>query len=173
MRDSISLLDQVISYCPNNITCQDVHDINGTIGNEEMSNIIKLILNNNITNLLKKFDELDDKGKNLIKLIEELIYYLRNILVFKIAPDYFEKAEQQNYLELSSDINQELLLSYIHQFSEAIYEMKNSDNEKITLELHLIKMLNLEQNEIKSDEIKKIVPENVENIEKSSKKILV
>lgn len=162
MRDSISLLDQVISYCPNNITCQDVHDINGTIGNEEMSNIIKLILNNNITNLLKKFDELDDKGKNLIKLIEELIYYLRNILVFKIAPDYFEKAEQQNYLELSSDINQELLLSYIHQFSEAIYEMKNSDNEKITLELHLIKMLNLTQNERK----------NVEKIDETAKKTL-
>lgn len=162
MRDSISLLDQVISYCPNNITCQDVHDINGTIGNEEMSNIIKLILNNNITNLLKKFDELDDKGKNLIKLIEELIYYLRNLLVFKIAPDYFEKTEQQNYLELSSDINQELLLSYIHQFSEAIYEMKNSDNEKITLELHLIKMLNLTQNERK----------NVEKIDETAKKNL-
>lgn len=162
MRDSISLLDQVISYCPNNITCQDVHDINGTIGNEEMSNIIKLILNNNITNLLKKFDELDDKGKNLIKLIEELIYYLRNLLVFKIAPDYFEKTEQQNYLELSSDINQELLLSYIHQFSEAIYEMKNSDNEKITLELHLIKMLNLTQNERK----------NVEKIDETAKKDL-
>lgn len=164
MRDSISLLDQVISYCPNNITCQDVHDINGTVGNEEMSNIIKLILANDITNLLKKLDELDDKGKNLIKLIEELIYYLRNILVFQIAPDYFDKTEQQNYLELSREIKQNLLLNYIQQFSEAIYEMKNSDNEKITLELYLIKMLNLSQNE--SEKVEKYDKKEEKEIKK-------
>lgn len=173
MRDSISLLDQVISYCPNNITCQDVHDINGTIGNEEMNHIIQMILDNNITELLKKFDELDDKGKNLIKLVEELIYYLRNILVFQIAPDYFDKTEQQNYLGLSHNMNQNLLLNYIHQFSEAIYEMKNSDNEKITLELHLIKMLNLSQkeykNENKSDKIAEKETENNKIPEKTAK----
>jgi len=173
MRDSISLLDQVISYCPNNITCQDVHDINGTIGNEEMNHIIQMILDNNITELLKKFDELDDKGKNLIKLVEELIYYLRNILVFQIAPDYFDKTEQQNYLGLSHNMNQNLLLNYIHQFSEAIYEMKNSDNEKITLELHLIKMLNLSQkeykNENKSDKIAEKETENNKTPEKTAK----
>ncbi len=173
MRDSISLLDQVISYSPNNITCQDVHDINGTIGNEEMSSIIKMILSNDITNLLKKFDELDDKGKNLIKLIEELVYYLRNILVFQIAPDYFDKTEQQNYLELRDNINQNLLLNYIHQFSEAIYEMKNSDNEKITLELHLIKMINLSQkkteNSKKNDKIAEKETENLKTPEKETK----
>ncbi len=175
MRDSISLLDQVISYCPNNITCQDVHDINGTIGNQEMNDIIKLILNNDITNLLKKFDELDDKGKNLIKLVEELIYYLRNILVFQIAPNYFDESEQQNYSELGQNMNQDLLLNYIHQFSEAIYEMKNSDNEKITLELHLIKMLNLSQSEEKKvekrEKIEEKEPKIVENEEKEPKKV--
>lgn len=147
MRDSISLLDQVISYCPDNITCQDVHDINGTIGKEEMSHIIQYILDNDITGLLKNFDELDDKGKNLIKLIEELIYYLRNILVFQIAPNYFDDVEQKKYKKLGNYISKNLLLNYIHQFSETIYEMKNSDNEKITLELNLIRMMNFEKKE--------------------------
>ncbi len=142
MRDSISLLDQAISYCPENITCNDIHDINGTIGNEDMIKIIQEICKKNIAQTLKIFDELDEKGKNLIKLIEELVYFLKNILIYKISPTYFEENEREMYDKINIEINQLELLRYIKQFSNAIYEMKHSDNEKITLELNIIEMMN-------------------------------
>lgn len=142
MRDSISLLDQAISYCPENITCNDIHDINGTIGNEDMIKIIQKICKKNIAQTLKIFDELDEKGKNLIKLIEELVYFLKNILIYKILPTYFEENERKMYDKINIEINQSELLRYIKQFSNAIYEMKHSDNEKITLELNIIEMMN-------------------------------
>ena len=76
-------------------------------------------------------------------------------------------------MELRDNINQNLLLNYIHQFSEAIYEMKNSDNEKITLELHLIKMINLSQkkteNSKKNDKIAEKETENLKTPEKETK----
>lgn len=141
MRDSISLLDQAISYCNNHITCDDIHDINGTVGNNEMKTIVETIVKRDITSLLKLFDGLDERGKNLIKLVEELIYYLRNVLICKIAPDYFEQSEQTAYTSIGNEVEQDLLLKFIKIFSEAIYEMKNSDNEKITLELYLIELM--------------------------------
>ena len=144
MRDSISLLDQAISYCPENISCQDIHDINGTIGNEEMKKIIDVILDKKIAQLLKIFDDLDDKGKNLIKLVEELVLYLRNILIYQVAPNYFEETEKKIYIQMSEKIEPEILLKYIKKFSKTIYDMKNSDNEKITLEINLIEMSNIE-----------------------------
>ena len=110
MRDSISLLDQAISYCPENISCQDIHDINGTIGNEEMKKIIDVILDKKIAQLLKIFDDLDDKGKNLIKLVEELVLYLRNILIYQVAPNYFEETEKKIYIQMSEKIEPEILL---------------------------------------------------------------
>ena len=43
-----------------------------------MKKIIDVILDKKIAQLLKIFDDLDDKGKNLIKLVEELVLYLKN-----------------------------------------------------------------------------------------------
>lgn len=146
MRDAIGLLDQAISYSPENITIQDIHDINGTLETTILQQVIGYIINNDMLNLLKIFDEFDENGKNLIKICEELIYYLRNIVIFQISPDYFVEEEKQNFKKLGTIIDKKILLSYIQQFSNAIYEMKNSDNEKITLELNLIKMMELEKN---------------------------
>lgn len=151
MRDSISLLDQAISYCSEKITCDAIHEINGTIGNSEMKEIVQIILNKNIVDLLKIFDDLDDRGKNLIKLVEELIYYLRNVLVYQITPNYFDKYDETVYFDLGIEIKQDVLLKYIRIFSEAIHEMKNSDNEKITLELYLIELINADKVEEKSE----------------------
>lgn len=164
MRDAISLLDQSISYCPEKITSKDVHDINGTIGNEELIKIVNEILNKDIAKLLKIFDELDENGKNLIKLVEELISFLKNILVHKISPTYFDESDSEIYEKINISINQFDLLRYIRQFSNAAYEMKRSDNEKITLELNIIEMMNFQSDNCK--EIKEITKkeEKTENV---------
>lgn len=143
VRDSISMLDQAISYCNNHITSEDIQDINGTIDNDQIKKIIEFLFKKNIVSILKKIDELDQKGKNFIKLTEKMIHYMRNVLICKLTPNYFEISEQKEYENIIEKNDVNLLFSYIKYFSEALSKMKDSDDEKLTLELYLIEMLNL------------------------------
>ena len=89
MRDAIGTLDQVISYAENDITVEDVHEINGTLSHDELSNFIDLLLDNKLDDLLEKIDNYYNNGKNIVKMSEEIVLFLKNILLYKTAPNYF------------------------------------------------------------------------------------
>lgn len=149
MRDSISMLDQVISYVEDNqtITVKDVHDVNGTLTQKEIQFLVKSLIHKNIQELFEMIDQCNDSGKNLVKLTEEIILFLRNLLLSKVVPKYFEN-NQMNlpiYLELKDQIESENLLGMIHEFNLALNDMKLSNNPKMILELSIIKQLNSEK----------------------------
>ena len=90
MRDAISLLDEAIAYSGENITVDDIHEINGTLTISELNLFIEYLLNNEIESLISKIEEYNYKGKNFVKLTEEIINHLKNILLSIVAPNCLE-----------------------------------------------------------------------------------
>ena len=153
MRDAISILDQVISYSNAKITIEDVHEVNGTISQKEMINIITLIIKNDITSIFYKIDEYNKNGKNLIKLTERMLICLRNILLYLNAPKYLENnnidiTDFENLVN-TTKINEIEILNMIKLINEFLFEMKNSNNSKIMLEMLIIKLTHNKQNDTK------------------------
>lgn len=130
MRDSIGMLDKLVSYCDESITLDDVNDINGIITKEELKQFIQMIINKNYKEIFEFIDELSNKGKNFVKIIDELIEYLRNILVDNVTN------LQNNELNISNDE----VIKYIEQFSNMSNLVKNASNPKIVFETNIIKM---------------------------------
>ena len=162
MRDSVGMLDQANAYSSKKISIKDIHDINGTIVPEDMKNIIEYIFNNNLDKILENIDKYNDKGKNFVKLTEELITFIRNILLFKKAPEYFKNTQKniEIYEKLPNiEVNQ--LLRYIEILNKYSFEMKNNNNTKLLLELALIKIIS---------EDKPVNISNKENEQKTIKK---
>ena len=147
MRDSISLLDQVISYSDNNITIQDIHDINGTVSQMDLKDLIQNILKKEIVLIFKKIDFYDEKGKNLIKVTQEILLFLRNLLLYQIVPEYFtdKNIDVSPYQMLSSEIEKNELIQILDKMNDAILKMKLSDNPKMIFELTIIGMLNVDK----------------------------
>lgn len=146
MRDSIGMLDQAKSYTETKITAEDVHDINGTITDNDLKNLLEFISNNNIEKIMKKTDEYNDKGKNFNKLLEEFINYLRNILLYQKVPHYM-KEEMYNtepYESISSKIESKKIFKYIEILNKYSKEMKISDNQKLMFELAIIEILDID-----------------------------
>lgn len=139
LRDSISMLDQAVSYASDTITLQDVHDINGTVDKTEIRSFIDCIIDKNMIGLLEKIENYEDQGRNLVKIVQELIDELKNIILYSNVPEYFEEKEEY-YETIKQKINNSQLYSYIHSLSELIGNMKNSSNNKILLEIEMIKM---------------------------------
>ena len=139
LRDSISMLDQAVSYASDTITLQDVHDINGTVDKTEIRSFIDCIIDKNMIGLLEKIENYENQGRNLVKIVQELNDELKNIILYSNVPEYFEEKEEY-YETIKQKINNSQIYSYIHSLSELIGNMKNSSNNKILLEIEMIKM---------------------------------
>ena len=148
MRDSVGMLDQARAYCEGKITIKDIHDINGTITPSEMSELVCQIITGNIDKILEKTDYFDDKGKNFIKIAEEMINFLRNLLLSKEAPLYFKNniRNTEVYESFPEKIVEKQILELIENLSKYSQEMKESGNPKLLFEVCLIKLTTLFKN---------------------------
>jgi len=168
MRDSISLLDQLTAYTTEEITEKDVHEVNGTINDENLKKIVEAMYEKNIVSLFNLFEEYDNQGKNLLKVIEQLINFLKNILIYINCSDYFKDQNQKNiYESVAVNIQEEDLYKYIDNFVDCLGNIKNASNAKLMLELTIIKTLG---NNTKKVEVTEIKQEKKETKEKEKKK---
>lgn len=148
MRDSISMLDKLVAYTNNNIKYDDVNEINGLITEEEIECFIKIIKTKEYKAMFELLDKFNIDGKNFNKLLEEIILYLRNLLILKL------NNEEKTQIDLSE---QEILI-YIESFGKMINDIKNSTTPKIVLEINLVKLMSNDDKKI-SEFDTKIIPE--------------
>jgi len=142
MRDAISMLDQVLSYADDSISVEDVHEVNGTLSQEILSEFVLNIFNHNILDVLKLIDKYNDSGKNIIKLSEEIIILLKNILLYKTVKNYFEENDYlELYKNLGNNIETNELIKLIDNFNDNINKLKQSNDPKLILELLIIKYI--------------------------------
>ena len=172
MRDSVGMLDQARAYTEGKITINDIHDINGTLTENDLKELLANIINNQLDEVLEKIDNYNDKGKNFVKLAEEFIDFIRNILLFKEAPNYFKERIQNitNYEEISSKISIKELFYIIEILNKYSFEMKNNNNSKLLFELALIKIIS-EKNKENVEKTEE-PPSNYPKIEKNTQKII-
>ncbi len=171
MRDSVGMLDQARAYTEGKITINDIHDINGTLTEKDLNNLLENIINNKLDEILEKIDIYNDKGKNFVKLIEEFIDFIRNIILFKEAPNYFQEKKQniEIYQNIAQKITINELFSIIEILNKYSFEMKNNTNSKLLFELSFIKIISEKNNKIveKSINISNFDEKNLKNTPKT------
>ena len=174
MRDSVGMLDQARAYTEGKITVSDIHDINGTLTETDLNQLLENIIDNKLDEILEKIDKYNDQGKNFVKLLEEFIDFARNILLYKEAPKYFKERKQniESYEKIAPKISIKELFSIIETLNKYSFEMKNNNNSKLLFELAFIKIISdknneiVEKNEQKAENltpIAKKVPKTIEN----------
>lgn len=156
MRDSISLLDQANSYSQEVITVKDIHDLNGTISSSDLNQIIEKLIEKDPAFIFKQFDLYDEKGKNLIKITENILLLLRDLLLYKVSPNYFENKDidKKIYNQFSSKIDSKNLIIILDKMNDAIFKMKTANNPKLIFELMIIELLQSEKENIKGNNLK-------------------
>ncbi|MCF7924920.1 MAG: DNA polymerase III subunit gamma/tau [Candidatus Izimaplasma sp.] len=152
MRDAISLLDQVVSYADQKVTIEDVHTIRGTVSNERLLDIALAIYENDSVRAIKILDELIDMGKESKRLVDNMIMFYRDMLIYKNTKT--EDNDQlifsnNTFIELTSTLSNNLIFYYIDVLNNTQNDMKWSNNAKLYMELALIKMVDkIEKQEI-------------------------
>lgn len=86
MRDSLSLLDQVIAFCGTSITEQDARKILGIADRSVLHGLTQAILTGDGQGALNIIDELFRHGLDLQKFAAEFVQHLRDLMVIKVCP---------------------------------------------------------------------------------------
>lgn len=143
MRDALSIFDQVIAYSNNKIKLDDVHEVNGTLPSLVLIQFLMNILDRNYKETFSLIDEYDNKGKNFVKLSEEFLLLLRNIMLYITIPNYeFEDELKMEYQKITEKVDFTQLLQCVKLINETIVDMKKSNNPKILFEMFVVSMLN-------------------------------
>ena len=175
LRDAIGILDQVVSYAVDIVTLDDVHEVNGTISQENVFNLMKNVVEKNLTQVINTITEYSNKGKSIIKITEEIILFLRNAILANTTT-----LEDKNiYRKINESISTEEMLNYISILNESLLDMKKFSNPKMILELAFIKMLNKSNNQIENKIVTeqtvatKIIAREIKQSENDTKQVEV
>ena len=140
LRDAESMLDQLVAFCGDAIQLEDVLGIFGFTAPETVTRLADGILNRDTPATLAVLDEQSEAGKDLMRLLGELIAHLRNLLVFQVNPASAQAEGMTEVFEVQAPlINTERLLELIDGFAAAENRMKWAPNKKLHFEIALIK----------------------------------
>jgi DNA polymerase-3 subunit gamma/tau len=87
MRDAESALDQLIAFRGAAIAEDDVLSVFGLVSRKGLEDLVAAILEGNLSDLIRQIDALDRAGKDMQRIVVELLEYFRNLLVVSCAPD--------------------------------------------------------------------------------------
>jgi len=145
LRDAESMLDQLVAFCGEKISESDVLSVFGFTSEQTVIDLTGRILRGETAGALDVLYQQSETGKDMMRLMSDLIVYLRDLLVFKAKPDALTEdvdPDVQKALAAHADsIETDRLLELIDQFGEAEGRMKWAPNKKLHFEVAIIKAI--------------------------------
>ena len=145
LRDAESMLDQLVAFCGNKISENDVLNVFGFTSGQTVIDLTGQILQGKTPGAIDLLHQQSESGKDMMRLMSDLISYLRDLLVFKAKPDALKEdvhPDVQKSLAAHAElITTDRLLDLIDQFAAAEGRMKWAPNKKLHFEVAIIRAI--------------------------------
>lgn len=144
MRDALSIFDQLVSFCGNNITYEAAIENLNVLDYEYYFKLVNSALEGDVSGALMIFNEVLNKGFDAQHFITGLSSHLRDVLVSKdpvtirlleVGADIGERYRQQAQV-----CSAEFLFSALEISNECDLNYRLSKNKRLLIELALIKI---------------------------------
>lgn len=143
MRDALSLLDQSISYSTDDVISEDdVLAVSGNISSQIILHMLKEALESNSAEVLKSLGEIISDGKEIPRIINDVIIFLRDALLAKIgSPNSLKSAyKTEEYQVFLAKISNEIIYKWLDILNDTLNNIKFTTQKRAYLELGLLKM---------------------------------
>ncbi|MCD7958038.1 MAG: DNA polymerase III subunit gamma/tau [Ruminococcus sp.] len=144
MRDALSLLDQCASV-GEEITASSVTQTAGVAGRDSVFTIIEAIQSKDGARALAETGTLYDQSKDMVRLCDELLEQLRNMMLLKVQMGQAELLtclpdEVPKLQELSSKSTLNDILSQISTLQDCREQMQHGIGKRVELEMTLLQL---------------------------------
>ena len=145
LRDAESMLDQLVSFCGEKMTADDVRGVFGFTSPETVASLADAILRQDPPATLTQLHAEVEAGRDLLRLLGDLISHFRNLLVCQVDPaslaEEHEEATRHTFTEQSGRVDPTRLLELIDLFAAAEARIKWAPDKKLHFEIALIKAI--------------------------------
>jgi DNA polymerase-3 subunit gamma/tau len=146
MRDAESTLDQLISFCGDKIEEADVLSMFGLAAQNQILKLSHAVLTGEISIALTQLDELARGGKDLGRLLGDLLNHFRNLLIYQVSRGDLNlleasEAEVAALKEQASLAGTDAFTRILEVFADAELRLRDAASKKILLEVSLLRAI--------------------------------
>ncbi len=158
MRDALSLMDQVLSYCSNDIRIDKVREIFGILPNHVYQSVLKSIAERDSSRIIIELHSIFEQGLDLSELVNNLMEFTRIVLMQKLNVETLEISpdELPVYKELVPLFKVNDLMYIISVLMQVRNEIRSSSNPFLIVEVALIRLSKMAEMDDLSELIKTI-----------------
>ncbi len=158
MRDSQSLLEQLLAFSSGRITVDSVHGMLGTASDERMGTLVGHLIERNAGAALTELDTAATAGVDVAQLLEQLLGYFRDCMVAAVGCTaesflYTSPGGQQQVAEAGKRLGLQTILAIMQILDQTLSRMRQSTQGRILAELSLVRICALED----LDELPKLI----------------
>mgnify|MGYP001391450907 FL=1 len=161
MRDALQLFDKVVGV-NKKITSQMVVENLNSIGFDTFLEIVNLINKKDIPNLINSTNAVLDQGISGDLFLSGLSSFFRDILVSKNKLSHkllnYDESKINKLTDLGSGLNYDFLIEYINILNESEINFQKSINQRLLVELSILKISSLKSDDKKKKFKYKLIP---------------
>ena len=146
MRDAESALDQLISFCGEKIVETDVLSMFGLAAQGQILALAHALLQGEVEPALRELDDLAKHGKDLGRLLSDLLQHFRNLLVFQVSRGDLKlievsESEGATLASQSASVTSDALIRIMEVLTDAESRLRDAASKKIFIEVALMKAI--------------------------------
>jgi len=146
MRDAESTLDQLISFCGDKIEEADVLSMFGLAAQNQILKLSQAVLAGDVVMALTQLDELARGGKDLGRLLGDLLNHFRNLLIYQVSKGDLNlmeasEAEVAALKEQATLAGGDAFTRILEVLADAELRLRDAASKKILLEVSLLRAI--------------------------------
>ena len=147
MRDALSIFDQLVTFCGNDITYQQAIEVLNVLDSDYYFRVIDAALSTNVHAALLLFNEILSKGFDGGHFVSGLASHLRDVLVSKDPSTTIlletSDAIRKHYAEQAQKCSPMWIFRALEIINQADINYRTARNKRLTVELMLVKLCSL------------------------------
>jgi DNA polymerase-3 subunit gamma/tau len=144
LRDAESSLDQLISFCGGTIRETDVLEIYGLTSRAQTRAVAEALQQGRAQDALQESRRMAASGKDLVRLVQDLLRHFRNILLYQISPDIAATEMDEDdlaYITQAGPLpSQAVLLAYLDELIQLENRLKFALVKEVIFEIGLLRL---------------------------------
>ncbi|HBY89923.1 DNA polymerase III subunit gamma/tau [Ruoffia sp. FAM 26255] len=150
MRDTVSLLDQAISFNTEEVTVETALEVSGSLNQMALLNYIQTVFRQNIEEALEIVNDQLQKGKQAARFIDELILFSRDMLLTLHIKQNQTLLSEQEIQPLREEVPANFYYVLIDTLNETQGKMRFSTSPNLYIEVMTIQLAQTDKKQLVS-----------------------
>jgi DNA polymerase-3 subunit gamma/tau len=150
MRDALSIMDQAIAACGNQLNADSVRGLMGTVSSDVLEEVMNGVHANSSEAVLTTIDKLLVEGHSPLHFAKQAVRFLRNAMVAKVAGKesallQISSDERERVERVAAQFTEEDLARFLQIILRTHSELSYKQEQRFHLELGLLKLVHAQR----------------------------